>query len=99
VVASGFTLATLRGRIRFKTSDKIKLVLPLVLCKCDIWSFNLNRELGLIMCENIVLRFHVDLTMQKKEGCREKLYNKDLHHLYPSSKPAKENKSRRIRWQ
>jgi hypothetical protein len=62
----------------------ITIILPVVLCGCEIWSLTLRNEHRLMMFEDIVLRRIFGQRGHKVTGGCRKLHNDELHNLYSS---------------
>jgi hypothetical protein len=67
-------------------------VLPVVLYRCETWSFTLRRGHNLKVFEN-----GAEDRMKEVIGWR-KLHSKELHNLYSSSNIIRVIKSKRMRW-
>jgi hypothetical protein len=62
----------------------MKLILPVVLHGCEIWSLSLREEHTLRMFENRVLRRIFGVKRDEVMGVWKKLHNEELHNLYSS---------------
>ena len=74
------------------------IILPVVVCGCETWSFTLREERSLGVFENRVLR---RIFGPKRDEVTEewrKLRNEEINDLYCSSSTVRMIKSRRIRW-
>jgi hypothetical protein len=58
------------------------VILPVVLCVCEIWSLTLKEEHILKVFENRVLRRIFALKRDEITGGWRKVYNEELRHLY-----------------
>jgi hypothetical protein len=80
---------------------KIKIyktvILPVVLCGCEIWSLTLGEEHRLRVFVNRVLRRIFGPKMEE-DGSWRKLHNDELHSLYPSTNIVRVVKLRSMRW-
>jgi hypothetical protein len=72
------------------------ILLPVVLCGCEIWSLTLKEEHRL--SENRVLRRIYGLKRDEVTGGWRKLHSEELHRLYSSPSIIRIIKSRRMRW-
>jgi len=71
--------------------------LPVVLYRCDAWSFTLREERRLRVFENRILRRVFGPYRDKRTGeCRE-LHNEELNDLYSSPNIVRVIKSRKMR--
>jgi hypothetical protein len=74
-----------------------RIILPVVLYGCEIWSLILRKQLRLIVFENWVVRRIFGPRRDEVTGEWRKLHNGELHNLYSSSNIIREIKSRRMR--
>ena len=85
-------------------SDDIKIricrtiILPAVLCGCEIWSLTPREERRLRVFENRVFRRRFGPKRDEVTGEWIKLHNEDLNNLYFSPNIIWVIKSRRMRW-
>jgi hypothetical protein len=81
-------------RIRIYTT----IILPVVLCGCEILSLTLREGLRLRVIENRVLRRIFGPKRTEVTGEWRKLHNEELRNLYSSNSIIRISKSRRTRW-
>jgi hypothetical protein len=74
------------------------IILPVVLCWCEIWSVTLRKEHRLRVFANRVLRRIIGPNRDEVMGQRRKLHNGELHNLYSLPDIVRQIKSRRMRW-
>jgi hypothetical protein len=74
------------------------IILLVVLCGCETWSFTLREEHRLRVFENRVLRRIFGPKRNDVTGEWRKLHNEELHNLYSSQDIIRQVKSRRMRW-
>ena len=72
------------------------IILPVVLCDCEIWYLTLREECRLRVFQNRVLRRIFEPKMDDNRECR-KLHNEELYSLFRSPNVVRVNKSRRLR--
>jgi hypothetical protein len=72
-------------------------ILPVVLYRCENWSFTLSGEHRLRIFENILLR-NILGPRREEDGSRRKLHNDEVHDLCSSPNIVRVIKSRRLRW-
>jgi len=84
-------------------NTKIKMyrtiILPIVLCGCEVWSLTLREEHKLRMFENRVLRKMFGSKKDKVTGEWRKLHNEELNNLYSSPNIIRVIKSGSMRWE
>jgi hypothetical protein len=73
------------------------ITLPVVLCRCETWSFTLREECRLRVFKNRVLRIFGPKRDKITVEWR-KLHNEELNYLYTSLNIVWVIKSRRMRW-
>jgi hypothetical protein len=74
------------------------LILPVVLCGCESWSYTLSKVHGLSVFENRVLR---RIFEPKRDGATEewrRLHKEELYDLYSSTDIMRVVKPRNMRW-
>jgi hypothetical protein len=74
------------------------IILPVVLYRCETWSFTLREENRVRVFENRVLRRIFGPKRDEVTGEWSKLHNEELHILYSSPNIIRQIKSRRFRW-
>jgi hypothetical protein len=74
------------------------IILPVVFCGCETWSFTLRDEHRLRVFENRVLRRIFGPKRDEVTGEWRKLHNEKFHNLYSSPDIIWQVKSRRKRW-
>jgi hypothetical protein len=74
------------------------IILPVVLCGCEIWSLTIREEHRLRVFGNGVLRMIFGPKRDEVTGEWRKLHNEELHDLYSSPRIIRIMKSRRMRW-
>jgi hypothetical protein len=76
------------------------IILPVVLCGCEMWSLTLREEHRLWMFENRVLRRIFWPKRDDVTGEWRKFHNEELHNLYssPNIGLIMQIKSRRMSW-
>jgi hypothetical protein len=87
----------LRTHGNYRISRFNCIILPVVLYRCGTWSLTLREEHRLRVFEKRVLRIFGPKRDEATGGWR-KLYNEELHNLYPSPSIIIMLKSRRVRW-
>ena len=75
----------------------ITIILPLVLYRCEIWSFTLREERKLRVFENSLLRRIFELKGDEVIGEWRKIHDEELNYLY-SPNIFRVIKSRRMIW-
>jgi hypothetical protein len=75
-----------------------KIILPVVLYECEIWSLTLREEHRLRGCENRVLRRMFGPKRGEVKGEWRKPHHEQLHQLYSSPNSVQVIRSRRMRW-
>jgi hypothetical protein len=90
------SLSDVSEDIRTRRESHKTVILPVVLCGCETWSFTLGEEHRLRVFENRMLRIFGPKS-EEDESWR-KLHNDELHNLYSSSNIVRVIKSRRMRW-
>jgi hypothetical protein len=82
--------------------DSIKIyrtiILPVVLCGCEIWSLTLREERRLRVSENRVLRRVFGTRKVEVTGEWGKSHNEELNELYSLPNIVRVVKPRRMRW-
>jgi len=73
------------------------IILPVVLCGCETWSFTLRYEHRLTIYENRILRREFE-PERHANGEWRRLYNEKLNDLYRSPNIVRMIKSRGLRW-
>ena len=73
------------------------IILPVVLCGCEIWSLALREECGLRVFENRVLRRIFGPKRDKVRGEWRTPHNEELYDLYSSPTIVQVIKSKRMR--
>jgi hypothetical protein len=73
------------------------IILPVVLCGCEIWSLILREEHRLRVFEKRVLRRMFGPKRDEVTGGWRKLHNEELHNLYSSTSILRMIKSRSMR--
>jgi hypothetical protein len=74
------------------------VVLPIVFCGCETWSFTLREEQRLRVLENRVLRRIFGPKRDEATGEWRRLHNEELDDLYSSPNIIRVIKWRRMRW-
>ena len=74
------------------------LILPVVLCGCEIWSLKLREERRLRLFENEAFLEKVWASEGDVTGQWGKLHNEELNDLYTSSIMVRVLKSKRVSW-
>jgi hypothetical protein len=74
------------------------IILPVVLCGCEIWSLTLREAHRLRVFENRVLKRIFGPKRDEVTGGWRKLHNEELHNVYFSPSIIRIIKSRRMRW-
>jgi len=74
------------------------IILPVVLCGCEIWSLTLREERKLRMFENMVLRRIFGPRRDEVTGEWRRLHNEELNGLYSSPNVVRVIKLRKMRW-
>jgi hypothetical protein len=72
------------------------IILPVVLCSYETWSFTLREECRLRVFENRVLRRIFAPNRDEVTGEWRRLHNKELYALYSSPNIIRVNKSRKL---
>jgi hypothetical protein len=97
VVAVQFSTSTLLSK-NIKIKIHRTVILPVVLCGCETWSFTLREDLWLRLFGSRVLTRIFGPKRDEVTGEYRKLHNEGLNDLYCSPNIVRVIKSRRMRW-
>jgi hypothetical protein len=96
LVQSLFSSRLLSRNVKVKRYKRI--ILPVVLYRCETWSLTLREDHRLRVFENRFLRRIFGLKRDEETGEWRKLHNEELHNLYSSPDITWHIMSRRMRW-